>query len=45
MSLEWFDLADLEKKASAVSLVIYSEGITWTRPVGVCGEAADEAVA
>ena len=45
VSLQWFDPTDLGKKASAVWLVIYSEGTMWTRPVGVCGEAADAAVA
>lgn len=45
MSFQWFDPADLGKKASAVSLVIDSEDTTWTRPLGVCGEAVDEAVA
>jgi len=45
VSLQWFDPADLGKKASAVWLVIYSKGTMQTRPVGVCGEAADVAVA
>lgn len=45
VSLQWFDPAILGKKASAVWFVIYSEGTKWTRPVGVCGEAADVAVA
>lgn len=44
-SLQWFDPADLRRKASAVWLVIHSKGSTVTRPVGVCDEAADAAVA
>lgn len=42
--MQWFDPADLGKTASVVWLVIHSDGTMRTRPVGVCGEAADAAV-